>query len=87
MGKVARYFQHRQQQGITPGAAAAARGSVAARPWHAAAAASEEPSLVELAMFCCTEPEMAALLGDGVSVTVRPSDSGRGVVFEFEPAL
>lgn len=79
MGKVAEYFRNRDLAQRVPGASAAVRGSVAQRPWH-------EPnggSLVDLAAFCCEEPEMVALLGKGVSCLVRPSDDGAGVVFEF----
>jgi hypothetical protein len=79
MGKVDDYFKHR-----APGAAAAARGCVVARAWHL----DEEAALdmATLSDLLVSTPMVRALLGPNVDVHVRVSDSGRGLVFELEPA-
>jgi hypothetical protein len=86
MGKVAQYFRDRQAGAqLSPGQAAAARGSFAVRPWHIESELEVAADLEALSDLLVSMPMVRSLLGVNVDVVVRVSDTGRGIVFQLEP--
>jgi hypothetical protein len=69
----------------TAGERAAARGSIAERPWHRPGRSMAD-ELVEVCDLMQGMPGIGGMLGKNIDVKVKISPSGRGLVFEFEPA-